>query len=90
MAPAAPVIDRALVEEVIAELRPHLSRDGGEIELIAIDGDTVIVDLRGNCTCCALSLLTLGGVRKRLRERTGRKFKVVPLSSTTIRREDVP
>lgn len=88
-ASAAPAVDRALIEEVIADLKPHLSRDGGDIELVAVDGDTVIVDLKGSCVCCALSIVTLAGVRKRLVERTGRKLRVVPLSSTTIRREQV-
>jgi len=82
---AAP--DRALIEEVIAELQPRLSRDGGDIEVIAVDGDTVVVDLKGSCVCCALSIVTLSGVRKRLIERIGRKLRVVSLSS--IRREQV-
>ena len=59
---------RAQVESAIAELRPRLQRDGGDIQLIAIDGDMVIVDLKGSCAGCALSSLTLAGVRKRLIE----------------------
>jgi len=85
--PAMPVLDRAVVEEAIAGLRQHLSRDGGDIEFVAVDGDMVIVDLKGGCAGCVLSSLTLAGLRQRLIEATGRPLRVVPLSATTIRRE---
>jgi NifU-like protein len=80
--------DRAtLIELAIAEMRPRLQRDGGDIGLIAIEGDMVIVDLQGSCTGCALSSLTLAGVRKRLIDRVGRPLCVVPLSAVPLRRE---
>jgi NifU-like protein len=77
---------RARIEKAIAELRPVLARDGGDIELVTIEGDMVVVDLKGNCTGCILSSVTLAGVRKRIIELTGRPLRVVPLSATTIRR----
>ena len=76
-----------LVEKAIVELKPHLSRDGGDIELIAVEGDMVVVDMKGNCSGCVLASVTLAGVRKRLIEAVGRPLKVVPLSATTIRRQ---
>ena len=40
----------ALVQEVLEnEVRPELEKDGGDIELIDIDGNNVIVALRGQC-----------------------------------------
>jgi len=78
---------REQIESAIAELRPRLQRDGGDIQLIAIDGDMVIVDLKGSCAGCALSSLTLAGVRKRLIDLVGRPLRVVPLSAVPIRRE---
>ena len=78
---------RAQIESAIAELRPRLQRDGGDIRLIAIDGDMVVVDLKGSCAGCALSSLTLAGVRKRLIDLVGRPLRVVPLSAVPIRRE---
>jgi NifU-like protein len=84
-APAATLYD--LVEKAVAELKPHLNRDGGDIELIAVDGDMVVVDLTGNCTGCILASVTLAGIRKKLIDAVGRPLKVVPLSATTIRRE---
>ena len=76
-----------LVEKAIAELKPHLNRDGGDIKLVAIDGDMVVVDLTGNCTGCILASVTLAGIRIKLTDAVGRPLKVVPLSATTIRRE---
>lgn len=51
------------------EIRPSLQKDGGDIELIDIDGTTVKVALRGMCTNCPSSQLTLKDfVEKTLRE----------------------
>lgn len=58
------------IEEVLdREVRPGLKKDGGDIELIDVDGDFVIVSLRGSCTSCFKSQTTLKEyVEKRLRE----------------------
>lgn len=49
-----------LIEETIdREIRPHLQRDGGDLELIDIDGDKVLVSLRGACASCAASEFTM-------------------------------
>jgi len=59
-----------LVQETIErEIRPMLQADGGDIELIDIEGDTVLVSLRGMCVECPSANYTLeGAVEKRLRE----------------------
>jgi len=59
-----------MIEEVIErEIRPALKKDGGDIELIDVDGDYVIVSLRGACVSCAASQTTLKEyVEKILRE----------------------
>jgi len=58
------------IEEVLErEVRPGLKKDGGDIELIDVDGDFVTVSLRGSCTSCAKSETTLKEyVEKKLRE----------------------
>jgi len=60
-----------LIEEVLGrEIRPALRKDGGDIELIDVDGDFVMVSLRGACVSCAASQTTLKDyVEKKLRER---------------------
>lgn len=85
---AAPIQNNfeAAVIAAVAELRPTLQRDGGDIELIAIDGDMVVVDMKGSCVGCVLASVTLAGVRKKIIEAVGRPVRVVPLSATTIRR----
>ena len=55
-----------VLEEVI---RPRLKQDGGDIELVDIDGSTVSVALRGMCSSCPSSRLTVEGfVQQTLRE----------------------
>jgi NifU-like protein len=77
---------QTLVQSAIDDLRPHLQRDGGDIELIDVDGDMVIVDLKGTCVGCVLASVTLAGVRKRLIDAVGRPLRVVPVSAATMRR----
>ncbi len=59
-----------LIEEVLErEIRPALRKDGGDIELIDVDGDVVMVSLRGACSSCVASQTTLKEyVEKKLRE----------------------
>ena len=58
------------IEEVLdREIRPELKKDGGDIELIDVDGDFVTVSLRGACTSCTNSETTLKEyVERKLRE----------------------
>lgn len=58
------------IEEVLErEIKPGLRQDGGDIELIDVDGDTVLVSMRGACTSCAKSQTTVKEfVEKKLRE----------------------
>ena len=59
----------ALIQEVIErEIRPGLQADGGDIELIDIEGNKVVIALRGMCTGCLMSDVTIGGVQDKLRE----------------------
>jgi NifU-like protein len=58
-----------LIEEVIAgEIAPALMRDGGDIELVDVDGSEVTVALKGSCSSCPASKRTLSDfVTERLR-----------------------
>lgn len=59
-----------LIQQTINEqIRPALRADGGDIELIDIDGDKVIVALRGMCAQCRLAEFTMRDVvEAKLRE----------------------
>jgi NifU-like protein len=41
------------------EIKPALNQDGGDIELIDVDGNRVMVKLRGTCATCSKSQVTL-------------------------------
>jgi NifU-like protein len=59
----------ALIQEVIEkEIRPRLQEDGGDIELIDIEGNKVIVGLRGMCVACPMGGVTMKGIEEKLRE----------------------
>lgn len=59
-----------LIEETMdREIRPSLKQDGGDIDLVDVEGDKVLVGFRGTCTSCPSSEFTLKGfVQEKLRE----------------------
>lgn len=67
------------VMRIISEdIAPRLALDGGNIELIDVDGTTVYVALRGACSGCSASQLTLKNlVEKTLREQVDPAITVV-------------
>lgn len=57
------------VEQVLDELRPYLMSDGGNVELVDIEGPVVKLRLQGACGSCPSSTMTLRmGIERRLRE----------------------
>ncbi len=57
------------VETVLDEMRPYLMADGGNVELVEIDGPIVKLRLQGACGSCPSSAMTLRmGIERRLRE----------------------
>ena len=60
---------RMIEETIDKEIRPSLKQDGGNIDLIDVIGNRVIVATRGACAVCKASQLTLKGfVEYKLRE----------------------
>jgi len=60
---------KMIEESIDREIRPSLKQDGGDIELIDVIGNRVLVALRGNCTACKASQQTLEHfVESKLRE----------------------
>jgi NifU-like protein len=68
-----------LVEETIErEIRPALRADGGDIELVDLEGNQVMVALRGTCSTCAASQFTLKDyVEQKLKEFVAEDLSVV-------------
>ena len=59
-----------LIEETLErEIKPVLKKDGGDIELVDVDGSNVLVKLQGTCATCSASQITLKHyVESKLRE----------------------
>ena len=59
-----------LIEETLErEIKPALKKDGGDIELVDVDGNNVFVKLQGTCATCSASQITLKHyVESKLRE----------------------
>ena len=62
-------LTEANVEAVLDEVRPYLMADGGNVELVEIDGPIVRLRLQGACGSCPSSSATMTmGVKRRLIE----------------------
>lgn len=65
------------VQKAIAEIRPNLQADGGDIELVDIEDSTVKVKLKGACADCPMSTMTVKwGVENYLRKKIPEVTKV--------------
>jgi len=59
----------ALIQDVIEkEIRPHLQADGGDVELIDVEGNKVIIAFRAMCVECPMGNVTVKGIEEKLRE----------------------
>lgn len=59
----------ALIQDIIEnDIRPRLQADGGDLELIDIEGNKVIISLRALCVSCPMSDVTIKGIEDKLRE----------------------
>ena len=68
-----------LIQEIIDEqVRPALKADGGDLDLIDIDGNDVVVAFRGMCANCKMAELTLRDVvQAKLREYVSDAINVI-------------
>ncbi|HBO70599.1 MAG TPA: hypothetical protein DD658_11000 [Deltaproteobacteria bacterium] len=57
------------VEKVLGKIRPALQADGGDVELVDVDGGVVKVRLTGACSGCPMASITLkNGIEALLKE----------------------
>ncbi len=87
-APAAPkaltnIEKIKLIEETLErEIKPALKQDGGDIQLVDVDGDRVLVKLIGTCATCAMSQVTLKDyVESKLKELVANTIVVEEVSA---------
>lgn len=69
------------IEAAIEELRPHLRADGGDCDLVDVDGDRVLVRRSGACVGCQLASVTVSGIQERLVAKLGTPCRVIPVPS---------
>jgi Fe-S cluster biogenesis protein NfuA len=63
------MVTKDRIEDVLGRVRPFLQADGGDIELLAVDGNAAIVRLTGTCAQCPSAQMTLYlGIETALRE----------------------
>ena len=72
-----------LIEETLErEIKPALKKDGGDIELVDVDGNNVLVKLQGTCATCSASQITLKHyVESKLRELVASELLVEEVQS---------
>jgi len=68
-----------IIRMVIEEIRPNLRRDGGDCELVEVDGNKVMIKLSGACVFCKLASMTLEGIQARIVERLGELVRLIPV-----------
>ncbi|MBU0605078.1 MAG: NifU family protein [Candidatus Omnitrophica bacterium] len=68
------------VEKMLAKVRVALQQDGGDIELVAIEGGVIKVRLKGACAGCPMSQMTLANfVEKELKAAIPEITRVEPV-----------
>lgn len=56
---ATPGSLRSRVEQALERLRPAIQADGGDIELVEVDGAIARIKMLGACGGCPMSMMTL-------------------------------
>jgi len=58
------------VQEILNIIRPSLQADGGDVELVDVKDGVVSVRLKGACSGCPMSTMTLkNGIERFLKEK---------------------
>ena len=65
------------VQEALNEIRPQIKADGGDVELVSVEKQTVKVRLTGHCAGCPMAAMTLkNGVEALIKQRVPEIQKV--------------
>ena len=66
------------VEAALAQIRPHLQADGGNVELVDVTDGVVKVKLTGACGGCPMAALTMqGGVARVIKQQVPEVKEVI-------------
>jgi len=66
------------VEAALAQVRPALQADGGDVELVEVKEGTVRLKLKGACNGCPMATMTLrNGIERILKEQVPEVKEVI-------------
>ena len=69
---------REKVEAALAQIRPALQADGGDVELVDVNDGVVKLKLKGTCAGCPMATITLrNGIERVLKEQIPEVEEVV-------------
>lgn len=71
------------IDKALDEVRPHLHVDGGDVEIVDLDMESMVVTIKwlGSCVSCAMSEMTLrAGVAGAIKARLPEINEVVPVN----------
>lgn len=68
------------IENILAQLRPLILKDGGDIKLVSFHEGKVAVKLYGACIGCPMSIFTLKiGIEEKLKESIPQVIEVIAI-----------
>lgn len=70
-----------LVEQVIAEVRPSIEADGGQVDIVELDNDLLFISLEGACSGCGMAGMTAMNIENKVSKKLGRSITVFPVSN---------
>ena len=66
------------IEAVLAQIRPALQSDGGDVELVDVNEGVVRLKLKGACAGCPMATMTLRhGIEQVLKEKVPEVKEVI-------------
>ncbi|MBZ9652433.1 MULTISPECIES: NifU family protein [Psychroflexus] len=77
---------RRTIETALDEIRPFLKSDGGDIELLSIEDDSLVkVQLMGTCVDCTVNQMTLkSGVEMTIKKHAPQIKEVVNVKADQL------
>lgn len=69
----------AKIRAALDEIRPFLQRDGGDCQLVGVEGNVVRVKMSGACVGCQLASVTIHGIQAKLNSKLGMQLRVAPV-----------
>lgn len=72
------------IETALNNIRPYLNADGGDVKILEIKDDTLVLELIGACSSCPMSTMTLkAGVEEAVKRAVPEIQKVEAINVTS-------